>query len=89
MIFIVELEKVNKQPLFSRRQKRQKRQKIKNKWQNAKHKLYNLSINFWSQNSNILKVSRSRNKICGAVTSSKNERTNLFFYPDSPEILET
>ena len=26
---------------------------------------------------------------CRAVTSSKNERTNLFFYPDSPKILET
>ena len=28
-------------------------------------------------------------KNCRAVTSSKNEWTNLFFYPDSPEILET
>ena len=37
----------------------------------------------------LLKVSRSRNEVCRAVTSSKNERTNLFFYPDSPEILET
>ena len=36
-----------------------------------------------------LKVSRSRNKICRAETSPKNERTNLFFYPDDSEILET
>ena len=26
---------------------------------------------------------------CRTVTSPKNERTDLFFYPDSPEILET
>ena len=36
-----------------------------------------------------VKVSRSRNKNCRAVTFPKNEWTNLFFYPDSPEILET
>ena len=37
----------------------------------------------------ILKVSRSRNKIVEPITSPKNERTNLFFYPDNSEILET
>ena len=35
------------------------------------------------------KVSKSQKQNCRAKTSSKNERTNLFFYPDGPEILET
>ena len=37
----------------------------------------------------LLKVSKSQKQNCRAKTSSKNERTNLFFYPDGPEILET
>ena len=37
----------------------------------------------------LLKVIRSRNKNCRAVTSPKNKRTNLFFYPDNLEILKT
>ena len=36
-----------------------------------------------------LKVSRSRIKILVPKLLSKNERTDLFFYPDSPEIFET
>ena len=36
-----------------------------------------------------LKASKSQKQNCRAETSSKNERTNLFFYPDGPEILET
>ena len=36
-----------------------------------------------------VKVSKSQKQNCRAKTSSKNERTNLFFYPDGPEILET
>ena len=36
-----------------------------------------------------LKVSRSRNKIVEPQLLPKNERTNLFFYPDDSEILET
>ena len=36
-----------------------------------------------------LKVSKSQKQNCRAKTSSKNERTNLFFYPEGPEIHET
>ena len=36
-----------------------------------------------------LKVSRSRNKIVEPKILPKNERTNLFFYPDNSEILNT
>ena len=41
------------------------------------------------QNQAVLKVSRSRNKIVEPQLLPKNERTNLFFYPDDSEILET
>ena len=37
----------------------------------------------------LLKVSRSQNKIVEPKLLPKNERTNLFFYPDDSEILET
>ena len=36
-----------------------------------------------------LKVSRSQNKIVEQKTSPKKERTDSFFYRDSPEILDT
>jgi len=36
-----------------------------------------------------MKVSQSQNKNRLTVTSTKNKRTNLFFYPDDSEILET
>ena len=36
-----------------------------------------------------IKVSRSRNKIVELKLLLKNKRTNLFFYPDNSEILET
>ena len=40
-------------------------------------------------NQSTLKFSRSRNKNCRVVTSPKNEWTNLLFYSDDLEILET
>ena len=36
-----------------------------------------------------LKVSRSQNKNCWAITSLKNNQKKMFFYPDDSDILET
>ena len=36
-----------------------------------------------------LKVSRSQNKIVEPELLPKNKRTNLFFFPDDSDILET
>ena len=37
----------------------------------------------------LLKVNKSQKQNCWKKTCSKNERTSLFFYPDSPELPET
>ena len=43
----------------------------------------------WRQSHSALKDSRSRNNIVELKLLPKNKQTNLFFYPDDWEILET